>query len=264
MKITKGKISIIIIFISISFICIQNSTKGDEYNADINHDGKVDILDLIYVVNNIGRTGDDGFIPEDVNKDGIVDVMDLIEISNEWGGVTPFPRLLVVEPFNNKISIGDTFTINITVYQAKNIEYISTNLNFNPHHFRVIDVYSGNFSKEENNFTYGEIDNQRGIIINISGNAWGIDTSLNSSLAIIKLKNIGIDESETYFELSNITMYDINNKPVNVIPIKGLIIVKEKRPILSVELALGIISVTLTIVSLLLAILWRKEKKRNR
>jgi len=53
--------------------------------GDINHDGAVNVLDLILVSNQLGWTGPPGSIPEDVNEDGAVNVLDLIVIATNLG-----------------------------------------------------------------------------------------------------------------------------------------------------------------------------------
>jgi len=53
---------------------------------DLNADGRVNIVDMLRVLNHFGETGTPGFIPEDVNKDGTIDVGDLIAIGQKWTG----------------------------------------------------------------------------------------------------------------------------------------------------------------------------------
>jgi len=45
---------------------------------DINSDGKINVLDLIFICNRLGWSGLPGSVPEDVNVDGSVNVLDLI------------------------------------------------------------------------------------------------------------------------------------------------------------------------------------------
>jgi len=57
--------------------------------ADVNHDNRVNVLDLIIVASNIGKTGSPGWIPSDLNRDGKVNVLDLIIVSIWIGWVSP-------------------------------------------------------------------------------------------------------------------------------------------------------------------------------
>ena len=51
--------------------------------ANVNHDGVVNILDLVLVANNFGQTGRN--LQGDVNRDGIIDVFDLVRIAKYFG-----------------------------------------------------------------------------------------------------------------------------------------------------------------------------------
>ena len=51
--------------------------------ANVNHDGVVNILDLVIVASNFGQTGRN--LQGDVNRDGIVDVFDLVRIAKYFG-----------------------------------------------------------------------------------------------------------------------------------------------------------------------------------
>ena len=51
--------------------------------ANVNHDGIVNILDLVIVSSNFGQTGRN--LQGDVNRDGIVDVFDLVRIARYFG-----------------------------------------------------------------------------------------------------------------------------------------------------------------------------------
>ena len=53
--------------------------------GDVNGDGTVDVLDMILVGQQWGKTGTPGWIPEDVNNDGAVNVLDMIVIGQHWG-----------------------------------------------------------------------------------------------------------------------------------------------------------------------------------
>ena len=51
--------------------------------ANVNHDGIVNILDLVIVASNFGQTGRN--LQGDVNRDGIIDVFDLVRIAQYLG-----------------------------------------------------------------------------------------------------------------------------------------------------------------------------------
>ena len=51
--------------------------------ANVNHDGVVNILDLVIVASNFGQTGAN--LQGDVNRDGIIDVFDLVRIAKYFG-----------------------------------------------------------------------------------------------------------------------------------------------------------------------------------
>ena len=51
--------------------------------ANVNHDGVVNILDLVIVASNFGQTGTN--LQGDVNRDGIIDVFDLVRIAKYFG-----------------------------------------------------------------------------------------------------------------------------------------------------------------------------------
>ena len=51
--------------------------------ANVNHDGVVNILDLVIVSSNFGQTGRN--LQGDVNRDGIIDIFDLVRIARYFG-----------------------------------------------------------------------------------------------------------------------------------------------------------------------------------
>ncbi len=53
--------------------------------GDVNGDGNVNVLDMIRVGQQWGKTGTPGWIPEDVNKDGEINVLDMIVIGQHFG-----------------------------------------------------------------------------------------------------------------------------------------------------------------------------------
>jgi hypothetical protein len=55
--------------------------------GDVNHDGHVDVVDLLYFVDAFGSvTGDPNYDPAcDFNSDGSVDVVDLLDLVYNFG-----------------------------------------------------------------------------------------------------------------------------------------------------------------------------------
>ena len=56
------------------------------WKEDLNADGRVNIVDMLRVLDHFGETGTPGFIPEDVHADGVIDIGDLIAIGHKWTG----------------------------------------------------------------------------------------------------------------------------------------------------------------------------------
>ena len=56
---------------------------GDQPNQsyDVNGDGRVDVLDMILVGQNMGESGAPGWLPEDVNNDGVISILDMNLVS---------------------------------------------------------------------------------------------------------------------------------------------------------------------------------------
>ena len=69
------------------------ATHASTVAADVNQDGKVDILDLIVVASSIGAAQPN--LRADVNDDDMIDVLDLIAIagSPDWGKVVPIVQV---------------------------------------------------------------------------------------------------------------------------------------------------------------------------
>jgi hypothetical protein len=60
---------------------VHSSGRLGNRRADVNHDGVVDVLDLLAVIIAWGLSG----VPEDINNDGIVNVLDLLLVITDWG-----------------------------------------------------------------------------------------------------------------------------------------------------------------------------------
>ena len=67
---------------------IPDDTTPDKITEDVNSDGSLNVLDLILISINFGKTGQN---PADVNGDGIVNIVDLVKVAGEIGGGAAAP-----------------------------------------------------------------------------------------------------------------------------------------------------------------------------
>ena len=65
-----------------------DDTASDKITEDVNNDGIVNILDLVSVSANFGKTGEN---IADVNGDGIVNIVDLVRVAGEMGAGAAAP-----------------------------------------------------------------------------------------------------------------------------------------------------------------------------
>ena len=65
-------------------------TEPTHLPADVNKDGAVNVLDLVLIASNFGKTGINA---ADVNKDGIVDVVDLVLVAGTLGNAPAAPTV---------------------------------------------------------------------------------------------------------------------------------------------------------------------------
>ncbi len=72
----------ILVFAGIGYVVLHNSHAAT--NADINNDGKVDILDLSILASNFNQTGKT-FSQGDITGDGTVNVFDFSVLAGQWG-----------------------------------------------------------------------------------------------------------------------------------------------------------------------------------
>ena len=66
-----------------SLVAVAQAQSIGVVAANVNHDGVVNILDLVIVATNFGQTGRN--LQGDVNRDGIIDVLDLVRIARYFG-----------------------------------------------------------------------------------------------------------------------------------------------------------------------------------
>ena len=84
------KYLLIVIVITFS-TTIPLRASGPEYNADINRDGIVNVLDQSLLARNWGRVEPE-LSESDINGDGKVDIFDLSIMASQWG------RGSIIEP----------------------------------------------------------------------------------------------------------------------------------------------------------------------
>ena len=56
-------------------------------NWDVNNDGRVTILDLVFVSNHYSESGSNGWIREDVDNNGVIQVLDIVMVSDHFSEV---------------------------------------------------------------------------------------------------------------------------------------------------------------------------------
>lgn len=83
------KILFVATIFSLAFILLTGIVaQGAEVQGDVNSDGVVNILDLVLIVSNFGKSIDPTQVPNpDVNGDSIVNILDLVFIANIIGSV---------------------------------------------------------------------------------------------------------------------------------------------------------------------------------
>ena len=59
--------------------------------GDVNRDGEVNILDLVAVASNFGKSVPEEGHPADVNEDGLINIVDLVKVAGAWGTGTAAP-----------------------------------------------------------------------------------------------------------------------------------------------------------------------------
>ena len=67
---------------------ISTSQPDPVDSVDVNNDGVVNILDLVLISTNFGKTGQN---PADVNGDGVVNIVDLVKVAGELGARAAAP-----------------------------------------------------------------------------------------------------------------------------------------------------------------------------
>ena len=82
--------------------------------GDVNRDGVVSILDLMFVGSNLGRTGQHD---ADVNRDGVVDILDLVKVAAIFSEtMIPTAPIVFLPPANGER--GSSSNLNQDIVQA--------------------------------------------------------------------------------------------------------------------------------------------------
>ena len=89
---------------------------GDVHpSGDVNRDGVVDILDLMYVGSNFGKTGRND---ADVNGDGIVNIVDLVEVAGALGNAGAAPSV-----YSQTIAMPTSTEVYSWITQAQELDH---------------------------------------------------------------------------------------------------------------------------------------------
>ena len=69
--------------------CVSNNTQGaiSVFSADIDNDGKIDIIDIMKVAASWNKAiGDQGYdLLLDLDNDGDIDIVDIMSVATFWG-----------------------------------------------------------------------------------------------------------------------------------------------------------------------------------
>lgn len=102
---SKGKT----ILVSLSGAKVVVEEKSDDYPRwDVNHDGKIDILDFVLIGQYFGEKISSEYTPNpDINRDGIVDILDFVIVGQHFGEVSTSqsPAKLILSPYSEQIPV---------------------------------------------------------------------------------------------------------------------------------------------------------------
>ena len=73
-----------------------SDTEAPPITADVNNDGSVNVLDLILIASDLGKSGVN--IVVDVNRDGVVSILDLVLVAGTFEGTAAAPSVQVQVP----------------------------------------------------------------------------------------------------------------------------------------------------------------------
>lgn len=97
----------ITILLTLSLFTVANAQESDHdfrLASDINADGIINILDLVFVASHFGESPSEDQIPNpDINRDEIVDILDLTQAAIHFGKFSGVPLILTDKTFDNVI-----------------------------------------------------------------------------------------------------------------------------------------------------------------
>ncbi len=101
----KQFLSLFLVVSLLSVVSAQEVDFDSQLVSDVNADGVINILDLVWVAKHFDEMPDDDLSPNpDLNGDGTVNILDLTLIANHFGKYSGIPLILSDETFDKVIS----------------------------------------------------------------------------------------------------------------------------------------------------------------
>ena len=96
------------IFLTVCLLSVVSAQEVDfdgQFESDVNADGVINILDLVFVASHFDEIPDVELSPNpDINGDGIVNILDLTLIASHFGKYSGLPLILSDKTFDKEIS----------------------------------------------------------------------------------------------------------------------------------------------------------------
>lgn len=100
----KRWIYLLLILLSITIGYAQDTEFDEILSSDVNRDGIINILDLVFVASHFDEMLSEEQSPNpDINSDGIVNFLDLTLISRHFGHYSGIPLVLTDDTFDNVV-----------------------------------------------------------------------------------------------------------------------------------------------------------------
>ena len=93
-------------------------TEPEKTKEDVNGDGNINILDLVFVASNFGKTGEND---ADINNDGFVNIQDLVLVAAKLGSTNAAPTL-----YSNLQGVFTASDVQHWLSQARQLSLIDT------------------------------------------------------------------------------------------------------------------------------------------
>lgn len=101
----KQLLYLFLIICLLSVVSAQEADFDGRLASDVNADGLINILDLVYVAKHFDEMPDDELSPNpDINGDGTVNILDLTLIASHFGKYSGIPLILSDKTFDKVIS----------------------------------------------------------------------------------------------------------------------------------------------------------------